>query len=132
MGVFGPLTRSIADFYPNKLLCKRFNVPDPHPEHKDVGPDAVKDLLDKATMDSMLTDGTSARFSLPKEASSSTGLTDDGTVPEVEQEQAEPLLQVPQERPPMDIFKAIFDDSDSDSDSDVDMDANSRDRKSVV
>lgn len=126
MGMFGPLTRSMADFYPNKLLCKRFNVPDPHPEHKDVGPDVAKDLLDKATMDSMLTDGSSARFSLSKEASSTTGFTDDGTLPEVEQEQAEPPLQVPQERPPMDIFKAIFDDSDSGSDSDVDMDADSR------
>ncbi|KAG9063471.1 hypothetical protein KI688_004355 [Linnemannia hyalina] len=123
MGMFGPLTRSMADFYPNKLLCKRFNVPDPHPEHKDVGPDTAKDLLDKATMDSMLAEGSSARFSLSKEASSTTGLTADNTVPEVELEQAELLTQVPQERPPMDIFKAIFDDSDSSSDSDVGMDA---------
>ncbi|KAF9540876.1 hypothetical protein EC957_003682 [Mortierella hygrophila] len=123
MGMFGPLTRSTADFYPNKLLCKRFNVPDPHPEHKDVGPDTAKDLLDKATMDSMLTEGSSARFSLSKEASSTVELTDNSTVPEVEQEQAEPLTQVPQERPPMDIFKAIFDDSDSGSDSDIGMDA---------
>ncbi|KAM7224048.1 hypothetical protein V8F06_000521 [Rhypophila decipiens] len=26
MGMFGPLTRSVADFYPTRLLCKRFNV----------------------------------------------------------------------------------------------------------
>ena len=126
MGMFGPLTRSMVDFYPNKLLCKRFNVPDPHPEHKDVGPDTAKDLLDRATMDSMLTERSSARPFLSKEASTATGLTDDSTVPEVEQEQAEPLIQVPQERPPMDIFKAIFDDSDSSSDSDMDMDAAAR------
>ncbi|KAH7043118.1 hypothetical protein BKA57DRAFT_428190 [Linnemannia elongata] len=127
MGMFGPLTRSMADFYPNKLLCKRFNVPDPHPEHKDVGPDTAKDLLDKATMDSMMMEGSSVRSSPFKEAPSTTGLTDDGTVQEVEQEQGEPVIQVPQERPPMDIFKAIFDDSDSSSDSDVDMDADARD-----
>ncbi|KAF9330361.1 hypothetical protein BGZ91_000174 [Linnemannia elongata] len=126
MGMFGPLTRSMADFYPNKLLCKRFNVPDPHPEHKDVGPDTAKDLLDKATMDSMMMEGSSVRSSPFKEAPSTTGLTDDGTVQEVEQEQGEPVIQVPQERPPMDIFKAIFDDSDSSSDSDVDMDADAR------
>ncbi|OAQ27616.1 hypothetical protein K457DRAFT_156746, partial [Linnemannia elongata AG-77] len=126
MGMFGPLTRSMADFYPNKLLCKRFNVPDPHPEHKDVGPDTAKDLLDKATMDSMLMEGSSVRSAPFKEAPSTTGLTDDGTVQEVEQEQGEPVIQDPQERPPMDIFKAIFDDSDSSSDSEVDMDADAR------
>jgi G patch domain-containing protein 1 len=26
LGMFGPLTRSVADFYPTRLLCKRFNV----------------------------------------------------------------------------------------------------------
>ncbi|KAF8948314.1 hypothetical protein BGZ47_005616 [Haplosporangium gracile] len=134
MGMFGPLTRSMVDFYPNKLLCKRFNVADPHPEHKDVEPDTAKDLLDKATMDSMLMEGSLARFSLSREilvstqneASSTTGLLDDGTVPEMEQEQGGLSIQVPQERPPLDIFKAIFDDSDSSSDLDADMDANAR------
>ena len=29
MGMFGPLTRSSAYFYPSRLLCKRFNVPVP-------------------------------------------------------------------------------------------------------
>lgn len=120
----------MADFYPNKLLCKRFNVPDPHPEHKDVGPDTAKDLLDKAAMDSMLMARSSAGFSTSGEAltsarngvSSTTGLPYEGPEPEIEQEQAEPSIQTPLERPPMDIFKAIFDDSGSGSDSDTDMD----------
>jgi G patch domain-containing protein 1 len=120
----------MADFYPNKLLCKRFNVPDPHPEHKDVGPDTAKDLLDKATMDGLLMAGSSAGFSTSGEAlpstrnevSSTTNLSDEGPEPEMEQEQARPPIQTPLERPPMDIFKAIFDDSDSGSDSDADMD----------
>ena len=29
MGMFGPLTRSIKNFYPTRLLCKRFNVKPP-------------------------------------------------------------------------------------------------------
>ncbi|AEO64220.1 uncharacterized protein THITE_2110136 [Thermothielavioides terrestris NRRL 8126] len=29
LGMFGPMTRSVADFYPTRLLCKRFNVKPP-------------------------------------------------------------------------------------------------------
>ncbi|KAI1343027.1 DUF1604-domain-containing protein [Xylariaceae sp. FL0016] len=29
MGMYGSMTRSVADFYPTRLLCKRFNVPPP-------------------------------------------------------------------------------------------------------
>jgi G patch domain-containing protein 1 len=29
MGMFGPLTRSVKNFYPTRLLCKRFNVKPP-------------------------------------------------------------------------------------------------------
>lgn len=32
MGLFGPLTRTVFEWYPVRLLCKRFNVPDPHPD----------------------------------------------------------------------------------------------------
>lgn len=34
MGLFGPMTRTVVNFYPTRLLCKRFNVP--LPEHSDV------------------------------------------------------------------------------------------------
>ena len=30
LGMFGPMTRSVQDFYPTRLLCKRFNVPPPN------------------------------------------------------------------------------------------------------
>ncbi|CAO3640653.1 unnamed protein product [Cunninghamella echinulata] len=33
MGIFGPLTRKVKPFYPNRLLCKRFNVKNPHPDY---------------------------------------------------------------------------------------------------
>ena len=32
LGIFGPMTRSISNFYPTRLVCKRFNVPMPLPE----------------------------------------------------------------------------------------------------
>ncbi len=31
-GMYGNLTRTMEDFYPNKLLCKRFGVADPRPD----------------------------------------------------------------------------------------------------
>jgi G patch domain-containing protein 1 len=36
LGMYGPLTRSVVDFYPTRLLCKRFNVkPPPHVQPDD-------------------------------------------------------------------------------------------------
>ncbi|KAJ4293863.1 hypothetical protein N0V88_005377 [Collariella sp. IMI 366227] len=37
LGMFGPMTRTVTDFYPTRLLCKRFNVKPP--EH--ISPDEV-------------------------------------------------------------------------------------------
>lgn len=31
-GMYGPLTREVKEWYPVKLLCRRFGVQDPHPE----------------------------------------------------------------------------------------------------
>lgn len=31
MKMFGKLTRETFEWHPEKLLCKRFNVPDPYP-----------------------------------------------------------------------------------------------------
>ncbi|KAI1816558.1 DUF1604-domain-containing protein [Poronia punctata] len=39
LGMYGPMTRSVKDFYPTRLLCKRFNVPPP----AHVQPDAEMD-----------------------------------------------------------------------------------------
>jgi G patch domain-containing protein 1 len=35
LGMFGPMTRSVINFYPTRLLCKRFGVP--MPTHADIG-----------------------------------------------------------------------------------------------
>ncbi|KAL7924205.1 hypothetical protein ACQKWADRAFT_319713 [Trichoderma austrokoningii] len=40
MGMFGNLTRSVQDFYPTQLLCKRFNVKPPAHSRRDDEPDA--------------------------------------------------------------------------------------------
>ncbi|KAF9197947.1 hypothetical protein BGZ49_001382 [Haplosporangium sp. Z 27] len=121
MGMFGPLTRTVVDFYPSKLLCKRFNVSNPHPEHKDLGPEKAKDLLDKKTMDNMMMSRIpgSGMFTEDNalgvsEESSEANIQDQ--VASVESETAQPEDEV-LERPSMDIFKAIFDNSDSDSES---------------
>lgn len=34
-GQFGHLTREVMDWFPPRLLCKRFGVPDPHPERRE-------------------------------------------------------------------------------------------------
>ncbi|XP_060994941.1 G patch domain-containing protein 1 isoform X2 [Dama dama] len=42
MKMFGKLTRDIFEWHPDKLLCKRFNVPDPYPDSTLVGLPRVK------------------------------------------------------------------------------------------
>ena len=40
MGMFGNMTRSVRDFYPTRLLCKRFNVKPPVHLQPEVEPEA--------------------------------------------------------------------------------------------
>jgi G patch domain-containing protein 1 len=42
MGMFGNMTRSVEDFYPTRLLCKRFNVKPPAHSHREDEPEASK------------------------------------------------------------------------------------------
>ncbi|XP_076988356.1 G patch domain-containing protein 1 [Tamandua tetradactyla] len=42
MKMFGKLTRDTFEWHPDKLLCKRFNVPDPYPDSTIVGLPRVK------------------------------------------------------------------------------------------
>ncbi|RCI06638.1 hypothetical protein CU098_001571, partial [Rhizopus stolonifer] len=90
MKMFGALTRTIKPFYPNRLVCKRFNVRNPHPDHDqktdaDAGRTQAgsKDALSKDAMETMLNERIPLKFTSNYE------------------------------RPSMDIFKAIFDNSDS-------------------
>ncbi|XP_064599154.1 G patch domain-containing protein 1-like [Liolophura sinensis] len=37
MKMFGKLTREVLEWHPDKVLCKRFNIPDPYPDSQIVG-----------------------------------------------------------------------------------------------
>ena len=62
LGMYGPLTRSSTDWYPTRLLCKRFNVKPPAhvqpgaTEHEDGGsePRMAPDLVSKAMMQDIM------------------------------------------------------------------------------
>lgn len=62
LGMYGPMTRSSQDWYPTRLLCKRFNVKPPAhvqpgaTEHDDGGPEPrmAPDLVSKATMQDIM------------------------------------------------------------------------------
>ena len=60
MNFFGPITHNKYDWYPNKLVCRRFNVPEPYPgckkegcpvldaereEREKVGEDTIQEIL---------------------------------------------------------------------------------------
>lgn len=62
LGMYGPMTRSSQDWYPTRLLCKRFNVKPPAhvqpgaTEHDEGGPTrtTAPDLVSKTAIDDMM------------------------------------------------------------------------------
>lgn len=141
MGMFGALTRRTSDFCPNKLLCKRFGVRQPHPEGPSnredeendlgAGPDDEKDLLNKATMEELRKQSGYAPPVKPVETSSSSASTLAPSTSGGPNKQGKALGSVglgedetqgqdilTYERPPMDLFKAIFADSDDEDEQD--------------
>ncbi|XP_069854662.1 G patch domain-containing protein 1 [Dipodomys merriami] len=72
MKMFGKLTRDTFEWHPDKLLCKRFNVPDPYPNSTLVGLPRVK--RDKYSVFNFLT--------LPESSSLPTTPEPIGKVPE--------------------------------------------------
>uniref|UniRef100_A0A671LZD0 G-patch domain-containing protein n=1 Tax=Sinocyclocheilus anshuiensis TaxID=1608454 RepID=A0A671LZD0_9TELE len=77
MKMFGKLTRETFEWHPDKLLCKRFNVPDPYPGSSTVGMPKVK--RDKYSVFNFLTITDSSQVSrgapsAPKPPSSSSTL----------------------------------------------------------
>ncbi|NXN92515.1 GPTC1 protein, partial [Rhinopomastus cyanomelas] len=69
MKMFGKLTRDKFEWHPEKLLCKRFNVPDPYPDSSIVGLPKVK--RDKYSVFNFLT--------VPEPATSATQTTNEKT-----------------------------------------------------
>ncbi|XXG96107.1 hypothetical protein Hte_002386 [Hypoxylon texense] len=74
MGMYGSMTRSVADFYPTRLLCKRFNVRPPahmQPDHPDGQAEAKKNNGGSSSSNIYTTTTTTTTTTAP--ASGSTG-----------------------------------------------------------
>ena len=111
--MYGKLTRSTLEWRPAKLVCKRFNVPNPYPdavqmEEKD------KDLLNSGTMDELMRerDRILANQEPTTTELESEMLTRNDLLLQEESEDEQNEIQ----KPEMDIFKAIFADSDEEED----------------
>ncbi|KAI9020210.1 hypothetical protein CLU79DRAFT_756186 [Phycomyces nitens] len=157
MKMFGQLTRSILPFYPTKLVCKRFNVRNPHPDHVETNVSATghsrtqagsHQALSEDSMDSMLRKRDSATASIPKtikddpalaavipKPSERSGDPDAPTAPlvvetvQVPEQTVQSELALDYERPSMDIFKSIFENWD---DEDEDEDEEKEEEKEAV
>jgi G patch domain-containing protein 1 len=125
MSMYGPLTREVKPWQPEKLLCKRFGVKDPNPPPEtptDAPPAAGATASDSdwqepnaqasTSTSTSAFESTGTRKGGPKD-SSNVGLGED-------EDQGRDTLTY--ERPTMDVFKAIFASDDEDSD-DEDEDA---------
>ena len=143
MKMFGKLTRTTKPFYPSRLVCKRFNVKNPHPDHQ--GDDASsrrtqaggKQPLSKESVKSIMNNNTLDEFTgaadiandplmqavIPKpseraqqEAPAAQNTTEVAntvvTTTNTAAQEGKDETPLDYERPSMDIFKAIFEDSD--------------------
>lgn len=133
IGMFGPMTRSRVQFYPTRLLCKRFNVKAPaHAdpgnapaggstgrEEQGVSASSRSDVVSQASLDQMMREASRLK---PQTQTPVSGESASG-VPEVGAEHVAPTrteavnpevnTAIEGKRAGEDVFKAIFgDDSD--------------------
>jgi G patch domain-containing protein 1 len=116
--VYGALTtRSTIEFRPSRLLCKRFNIANPFPPSKGTDGDAdgqEKEILNEKTMEELKQlvdtregDGVSRKKKEDEvDGEKEKEDTKDDVVGVIEG------IPEPENRPALDIFKAIFDASD--------------------
>ncbi|CAG8537136.1 9112_t:CDS:10 [Ambispora gerdemannii] len=131
MNMFGALTRTRAEFYPNRLLCKRFNIANPHPEHKGDSSTGKtqkgqQQPLSKEKVDEIMQERSTQSFvnntNNGSSATSTQTITQSESLQEKDPEESKPdsenkeTVAINYVRPSMDIFKAIFE-SESDSES---------------
>lgn len=109
MSMYGPMTRSTVDFFPSRLLCKRFNVPLPTignsgGEAADGRQPPPSELVSKAQITEMMKEAKGDEsYRLPEMAKA----------PRVDTERNEALEG---ERAGEEVFKAIFGEDDEDDD----------------
>ncbi|XP_033117559.1 G patch domain-containing protein 1-like [Anneissia japonica] len=137
MKMFGRLTRDTFEWHPDRLLCKRFNIPDPYPGSSIVGLPTVK--KDKISLYNFMSVPSHEESHIsekhqPKQPSPEPQTTPErktlpifksggifsnftpvqkATVTEVQESKPEDEEPVEEKRPPMDLFKAIFQDESS-------------------
>ena len=133
LGMFGPMTRSVQNFYPTRLLCKRFNVKPPTIVQPEPGDVPIQQSRPKATSfqsysfqtsanvdvvsgvqspegQAMIASGPSIRSTTESQATSA-GTARDEMPGAVDAERNEALEAA---RPGEAIFKAIFGSDDED------------------
>jgi G patch domain-containing protein 1 len=117
MGMYGNLTRSAEDFYPTRLLCKRFNIKPP--DHVNLDSETASMPLQPTNPPTQRIDGDSEGQSLSVDIMGSTSpaqtaapvLTHDqrGVIVQADRNMA---LEGP--RPDAEVFRAIFGDGSDD------------------
>lgn len=151
-GRYGQLTRTVKEFYPTKLICRRFGVQDPHPEGEPKGISAVGGAGSSGLEGLPLPSNDASWESgfvhqdqgLPTAfgSASTTGRNGPGGSAEGQAEEEEEVERVPRSladvgmpgdanqgrdtltytKPSIDIFKAIFASDDEDEDDNDDDD----------
>ncbi|KAF8867338.1 DUF1604-domain-containing protein [Acephala macrosclerotiorum] len=124
LGMFGPMTRSTKDWYPTRLLCKRFNVKPPAhvqpgaTEHDDdsIGPkNTAPDLVSKSDLENMMKESYDQQGRDRKAASTTESTPVPVEKPKEIVVDAERNEALEGQRAGEAVFKAIFgDDSDED------------------
>jgi len=125
IGMYGPMTRSVLQFVPTRLLCKRFNVRPPNNVQMDPGASmsgeatgtSVPDVVSKEAMEKMMQDAAVRRFAA---AGMEGGPSQQPLVQQPIQLEKEAVLDVERNealeaaRPGDQVFKAIFGSDDED------------------
>ncbi|ORX56488.1 hypothetical protein BCR36DRAFT_580790 [Piromyces finnis] len=135
------IVRTVVDWQPSRLLCKRFNIANPHKgkslEEIESGnkPDQIDDILDERTIqrllqerdrdlghkkvDAILEKGEERQRQKEEVNHENKPVKEENTNPYAEDEPSSTLTQEIDKakvRPSMDIFNSIFNESDSDDD----------------
>lgn len=122
MGMFGPMTRSFTNFYPTRLLCKRFDVS--MPAHQDVAQQpsqmppvsALQVDSHSSLISSVAAERSTNASREPSDLKSVSEQPKSNTVHEVVDPDRNDALE--QQRPNQELFKAVFG-SDDDGDDEL-------------